>query len=201
MEEPPPNRPGPTLPPDAPSYLDHVIGVAHRPLDGMRIVVDCANGAASGFAPDRAPQARGRRRGDQRRRGRVKDQCRLRRTVPRGGRRRGGAGRRRVWRTTAMPIARCSPMPRAESSTATRSSPRPRSRCRSAARLTGDAVVATVMANGVPPGDGGARSASCPRPSATATSLNACSSTTSPRRGAVRPRDLPRARDHRRRGS
>ena len=36
------------------------------------IVVDCANGAASGFAPDRAPQARGRRRGDQRRRGRVR---------------------------------------------------------------------------------------------------------------------------------
>jgi phosphoglucosamine mutase len=40
------------LPPDAPSYLDHVIAVAQRALDGMRIVVDCANGAASGFAPD-----------------------------------------------------------------------------------------------------------------------------------------------------
>jgi phosphoglucosamine mutase len=40
------------LPPDAPSYLDHVVAVADRPLDGMRVVVDCANGAASGFAPD-----------------------------------------------------------------------------------------------------------------------------------------------------
>jgi phosphoglucosamine mutase len=40
------------LPPDAPSYLDHVVGVADRQLDGMRVVVDCANGAASGFAPD-----------------------------------------------------------------------------------------------------------------------------------------------------
>jgi phosphoglucosamine mutase len=40
------------LPPDAPSYFDHVVGVADRSLDGMRVVVDCANGAASGFAPD-----------------------------------------------------------------------------------------------------------------------------------------------------
>jgi phosphoglucosamine mutase len=40
------------LPQDAPSYLDHVVAVADRSLDGMRIVVDCANGAASGFAPD-----------------------------------------------------------------------------------------------------------------------------------------------------
>jgi phosphoglucosamine mutase len=29
-----------------------VVGIADRPLDGMRIVVDCADGAASGFAPD-----------------------------------------------------------------------------------------------------------------------------------------------------
>jgi phosphoglucosamine mutase len=40
------------LPPDAPSYLDHVVGVADGSLHGMRVVVDCANGAASGFAPD-----------------------------------------------------------------------------------------------------------------------------------------------------
>ena len=40
------------LPPEAPSYLDHVVGVADRQLDGLRVVVDCANGAASGFAPD-----------------------------------------------------------------------------------------------------------------------------------------------------
>ena len=40
------------LPPDAPSYLDHVVGCADQPLDGMRVVVDCGNGAASGFAPE-----------------------------------------------------------------------------------------------------------------------------------------------------
>jgi phosphoglucosamine mutase len=40
------------LPPEAPSYLDHVVGCADHPLDGMRVVIDCGNGAASGFAPD-----------------------------------------------------------------------------------------------------------------------------------------------------
>ena len=40
------------LPPDAPSYFDHVVGCADQALDGMRVVVDCGNGAASGFAPD-----------------------------------------------------------------------------------------------------------------------------------------------------
>lgn len=40
------------LPPDAPGYLDHVVGVADRSLEGMRVVVDCANGAASALAPD-----------------------------------------------------------------------------------------------------------------------------------------------------
>jgi phosphoglucosamine mutase len=36
---------------DAPSYLDHVLAAAEGRLDGMRVVVDCANGAASAFAP------------------------------------------------------------------------------------------------------------------------------------------------------
>ena len=33
-------------------YLDHVAAAAEAPLDGMRVVVDCANGAASAFAPE-----------------------------------------------------------------------------------------------------------------------------------------------------
>ena len=33
-------------------YLDHVVAAAEARLDGMRVVVDCANGAASAFAPD-----------------------------------------------------------------------------------------------------------------------------------------------------
>jgi phosphoglucosamine mutase len=32
-------------------YLDHLMGAALAPLDGMRVVVDCANGAASTVAP------------------------------------------------------------------------------------------------------------------------------------------------------
>jgi phosphoglucosamine mutase len=39
------------LPSPASSYVDHVISAAEARLDGMRIVVDCANGAASAFAP------------------------------------------------------------------------------------------------------------------------------------------------------
>lgn len=34
------------------SYLDHVAAAAEAPLSGMRIVVDCANGAASEVAPE-----------------------------------------------------------------------------------------------------------------------------------------------------
>ena len=32
-------------------YLDHLAGAALAPLDGMRVVVDCANGSASSVAP------------------------------------------------------------------------------------------------------------------------------------------------------
>ena len=34
------------------AYLDHVSGAATAKLDGLRIVLDCANGAASGYAPE-----------------------------------------------------------------------------------------------------------------------------------------------------
>jgi phosphoglucosamine mutase len=40
------------LPPGAPDYVDHVVAAAESRLDGMRIVVDCANGAASVVAPE-----------------------------------------------------------------------------------------------------------------------------------------------------
>ena len=33
------------------AYLDHLVGAALAPLDGMRVVVDCANGSASAVAP------------------------------------------------------------------------------------------------------------------------------------------------------
>ncbi len=40
------------VPADAPSYLDHVVGCADGGLEGLRVVVDCADGAASELAPD-----------------------------------------------------------------------------------------------------------------------------------------------------
>jgi phosphoglucosamine mutase len=40
------------LPAGAPDYVQHVIETAEASLDGMRVVVDCANGAASHVAPE-----------------------------------------------------------------------------------------------------------------------------------------------------
>jgi phosphoglucosamine mutase len=40
------------VPPDAPDYVEHVVAAAECRLDGMRVVVDCANGAASWVAPE-----------------------------------------------------------------------------------------------------------------------------------------------------
>jgi phosphoglucosamine mutase len=49
-----PSSPGRVLemPSDAPDYVDHVVSTAESRLDGMRVVVDCANGAASIVAPE-----------------------------------------------------------------------------------------------------------------------------------------------------
>jgi phosphoglucosamine mutase len=54
------SRPAPATPPGsiAPAgdaidrYMDHLAAAADAPLDGMRVVIDCANGAASAFAPE-----------------------------------------------------------------------------------------------------------------------------------------------------
>ncbi|HSJ49678.1 MAG TPA: phosphoglucosamine mutase [Actinomycetota bacterium] len=40
------------LPSDAADYVEHVVAAAECRLDGMRVVVDCANGAASHVAPE-----------------------------------------------------------------------------------------------------------------------------------------------------
>jgi phosphoglucosamine mutase len=39
-------------PADAPDYVEHVVSTAESRLDGLRVVVDCANGAASRLAPE-----------------------------------------------------------------------------------------------------------------------------------------------------
>jgi phosphoglucosamine mutase len=40
------------IPADTPGYVDHVVSTAEARLDGMRVVLDCANGAASAIAPE-----------------------------------------------------------------------------------------------------------------------------------------------------
>jgi phosphoglucosamine mutase len=40
------------MPPEAPDYVAHVVSTAQARLEGMRVVVDCANGAASLVAPE-----------------------------------------------------------------------------------------------------------------------------------------------------
>jgi phosphoglucosamine mutase len=52
--EPPAGRTGEMRPLDdaVRRYLDHVAAAAEAPLDGLRVVVDCANGAASTDAPE-----------------------------------------------------------------------------------------------------------------------------------------------------
>ena len=40
------------LPSAASDYLDHVLDVVQTPLDGLTVVVDCANGAASAVSPE-----------------------------------------------------------------------------------------------------------------------------------------------------
>jgi phosphoglucosamine mutase len=54
QDSPSPVATGRTLPADAgrERYLDHLAGAVEAPLAGMSVVVDCANGAASGFAPE-----------------------------------------------------------------------------------------------------------------------------------------------------
>jgi phosphoglucosamine mutase len=47
-------QPGRTVPlgEETRAYLDHVAAAAEAPLEGMKVVVDCANGAASALAPE-----------------------------------------------------------------------------------------------------------------------------------------------------
>jgi phosphoglucosamine mutase len=40
------------LPSASQDYVEHVLDVVQRPLEGITVVVDCANGAASGVAPE-----------------------------------------------------------------------------------------------------------------------------------------------------
>ena len=65
-------------------YLAHLEDAAGGRLDGLRVVVDCANGAASALGAGGAAAPRRRRDPDQRPARRVEHQRRLRRDPPRG---------------------------------------------------------------------------------------------------------------------
>ena len=126
-----------------------VDSVAGR-LDGLRVVVDCANGAAHDVAPDVSGGARRRRRGHPRRaRRHATSTTGCGSTHPDGLARRGrGRGRRRRagLRRRRRPRARRRRRRRA-SSTATTSSPSARSTSGHEGALADDTVVVTVMTN------------------------------------------------------
>ena len=159
-------------------YVTHLVDSAPNSLAGIKVVVDCANGAAS---DRRARGLRGgRRRGhrDLRRAGRPEHQRRLRLDAPRRAAGR-GAGQRRPPRH--RPRRRRRPLPRgrrrtATSSTATRSWRSWRWPCARPAQLTDDTLVATVMSNlGLQLGDGATPASSWSRPrSATGTCWRRC---------------------------
>ena len=88
-------------------YVEHLLGTLPHPLDGLKVVVDCANGAASEVAPGGLTAGRRRGHRDRRRAGRPEHQRRLRLDPPRRPARRGPARRRRprASRTTATPTA------------------------------------------------------------------------------------------------
>ena len=67
----------------ADSYLEHVLERFGTDLTGLRIAVDCANGAYAGLAPQAFEQLGARGHGDRQRAGRDEHQRRLRRDRPR----------------------------------------------------------------------------------------------------------------------
>ena len=71
-------------------YVEHLVGTIDVPLTGLRIAVDCANGAASDVGPGGAAGGRRRRRRHQRLARRAQHQREVRLDAPRAA-----AGRRR----------------------------------------------------------------------------------------------------------
>ena len=130
-------------------YLAHLEAAAGSRLDGMTIVVDCANGAASGLAPalyerlgatvhaiHDAPDG-------------TQHQRRLRRTAP-GGRAApswSSGAPMRGSRMTATPIGRCSPTRNGRSIDGDQILAACAIAMKEAGDLPHDAVVTTVMAN------------------------------------------------------
>ena len=118
-------------------------------LDGLKVVLDCAHGAASDAGPRAAARRRCRGRRDLRRARRAQHQRRLRLHAPR----RAPAGRRRARRRRRLrPRRGRRPLPgRRPRRQRRRRRPDPgrswRSRCATPARSHADTVVATVMSN------------------------------------------------------
>ena len=73
---------------ETPDYLDHLVGALDgRDLDGLRIVVDSANGASQRHRSASLRRGRRRRRGDPQHAGRSQHQRPVRRNAPRLSRR------------------------------------------------------------------------------------------------------------------
>ena len=130
-------------------YVAHLVGVLPNRLDGLKVVLDEAHGAAARVSPEAFARAGAEVVTIGAEPGRPQHQRRLRLHPPRTA-----AGRRRRARRRPRHRARRrrGPLPgrgraRATRSTATRSWPCSRSRCGRRAALRKDTVVATVMSN------------------------------------------------------
>ena len=94
---------------DVRPYLDFLLSTLGTQLDGLRIVIDCGNGAASALAPRAFPRSRRGGDGDLQPAERTKYQPRLRRAACRSGcaRRFSKRAPTRALHSTAMPTGRC----------------------------------------------------------------------------------------------
>ena len=182
-------------------YVGHLVGTLDRPLGGLRVVLDCAHGAANEVGPPRPRPRRRRGRRHRRRARRPQHQRRLRLHGPRAA-----AGAR--WSSTARtPASRSTATPTAAWPSTTGAvvdgdqiMAMLALALAETGRLANDTLVATVMSNlGFVQAMRAAGVGSGRPRSATATCSRTCGRRLHPRRRAVRPRDHERPRHHRRR--
>ena len=130
-------------------YVEHLLSCTPNRLNGLRVVVDCGNGAASAASPaGAAPDGRARcSRSTPARTATTSTRAADRPTWTTSARPSSSTATTSGSPTTATPTAAWRSTPRATSSTATRSWRSSPSRCRRRASSPQDTVVATVMTN------------------------------------------------------
>ena len=131
------------------NYVAHLVGVLPNRLDGLKVVIDGAHGAASRVSPEAFARAGAEvvTIGADPDGLNINDELRLHPPGRRCGPPSSSTAPTWASRTTATPTAAWQWTRRARRSTATRSWPSSRSPCSDAGQLRKDTVVATVMSN------------------------------------------------------